>query len=472
MLRAGGFAPLFQLDEIDAALGQVLRRRIGEPRYNLWFAGKTRFVQNGDHLAVGVPNLFLHDWLHQTFEADVRAAAAEVLGQPVAVRFVIDAELFQAARQREGAPPPQSPSQTPTAQPQAAAALKKPRPRRWRGLDDFVVGACNRVAHAAAVGLVEAPQDVPCPLVVHGPVGTGKTHLLEGIHAGLARCEPQWRVVFATAEEFTNRFVQAMQLGKLAAFRKQFRECDALLLDDLHFLARKQATQEEFLHTLDALATLGRPIALTCDSHPRLADALLPEMIDRLAGGAVWGLTTPDHLTRALIVRAKAARLGGMPEAVLAFLADHLHGNVRELEGAIHGVLHLARVTSRPLDVALAREALADVLRHSVRMVRLQDVEKAVCAVLRTGPDVLRSKKRDWLASHPRMLAMYLARKHTSATYSEIGKHFGSRSHSTVVAGERKVRGWLAENASLALGSAAPVPVRDLLERMERALSV
>ena len=170
-------------------------------------------------------------------------------------------------------------------------------------------------------------------------------------------------------------------------------------------------------------------------------------MTDRLCGGSVWGLTTPDHATRGMILRVKAAPLGGLSDPVLAFLADHLHGNVRELEGAMHSVLHLARVTGWPLDVALAREALADVLRHSVRLVRLPDVERAVCAVLGIGGDVLQSKQRGWMHSHPRMLAMYLARKHTAATYSEVGKHFGGRSHSTVVAGEARRRcsliGWL-----------------------------
>ncbi len=460
---------MYQLDDVVAALAQALCRRIGEPRYNLWFAGKTKLTWDDDHLAVGVPNLFLQDWLQKTFGNDVRAVAAEVFGAAVPVRFVIDSELFQAARQREAAVPA-APAH-PAAKPQAAATqAKKARPRRWRSLEEFIVGACNRVAHAAAVGLVESPQDVPCPLVLHGPVGTGKTHLLEGIYAGLSRGEPGWRVTFVTAEEFTNRFVQAMHLGKLGAFRKQFRDGDALLVDDVHFLVRKQATQEEFLHTLDVLTAEGRPVAVTCDCHPRLAEALLPELIDRLCGGAVWGLTTPDRATRGTILRAKAARLGGMPEPVLAFLADHLHGNVRELEGAVHSVLHLARVTGRPPDVAVAREALTDVLRHSVRLLRLPDVERAVCTVLAIGGDVLHSRKRAWLYSHPRMLLMYLARKHTAATYSEIGKHLGGRSHSTVVAGEKKVRQWLADNAALALGGKRPVPVRDLLERIERAL--
>jgi len=456
---------LYQTEDGIAALTQSLRQRIGAARYDLWFAGKTKLSWHDDHLTIGVPNLFVQEWLQKTFANDVREAIASAMGQPRAVRFVIDPELFQAARKRE-APPAAA-----TAQPQAMTVKSTPpRTRRWRSLAEFVVGCCNRVAHAAAVSLVEQPHDVPCPLVVHGPVGTGKTHLLEGIHAGLSSSRSDWRVCFVTAEEFTNRFVQAMHHGKLGAFRKQFRECDALLLDDVHFLAGKKATQEEFLHTLDALAANGRPIALTADCHPRLADALLPEVTDRLSGGAVWGLTTPEYETRRLILAAKANRLGGLSEPVLAYLAEHLRGNVRELEGAVHSVIHLGRVMGRPVDVTLAREALADVLRHSIRLVGLADVEQAVCAVMGIGADCLRSAKRGWLCSHPRMLAVYLARKHTAATYSEVGKHFGGRSHSTVVAGEKKVRQWLADNSSLTLGGKRPVPVRELLERIEREL--
>jgi chromosomal replication initiator protein len=384
------------------------------------------------------------------------------------VRFVIDGKLFQEARQREGElVPPRAPSPAVKPPPLATPSV---RARRWRRLEDFAVGACNRVAHAAAVSLIESPEETPSPLVLHGPVGTGKTHLLEGIYAGLAASQPGWRVMFVTAEQFTNRFIHGMHHGKLAAFRKQFRECDALLVDDVHFLARKQATQEEFLHTLDALSGEGRPIALTCDSHPRLAESLLPELTDRLSGGGVWGLLTPDGGTRRAILIAKAARAGGVAEPVIAFLAEQLRGNVRELEGALHSVLHLARVTGKAADLGLAREALTDVLRHSVRLTRLPDVERAVCGALGIGTDALRSKRRSAAHSHPRMLAVFLARKHTTATYGEVGKYFGGRSHSTVVAAEKKVRRWLSENASVAMASQHPMLVRELVERIEREL--
>jgi chromosomal replication initiator protein len=460
--------------DVVAAVAQALSQRIGEARFNLWFAGKTKFVLKDDHLAVGVPNLFLQDWLQKTFGEDVRSAAADVLGAKTAIRFVIDPELFQAARERQTEANNKNHSAGPAdaaGQPRANEAQRQrpTRQRRWRRLEDFIVGACNRVAHASALSLVEAPIECPIPLVMHGAVGTGKTHLLEGVCAGLSRQFPDWRILFLTAEEFTNRFVQAMHQHKLNLFRKQFRDCDALLMDDVGFLAKKQATQEEFLHTLDALQVDQRPVVLTTDCHPRLADHFMPELTDRLVGGAVWSLMTPDRATRLELLRAKAHQAGGMPEAALDFLAEHLHGNVRELEGAIHSVLHIGKVTARPIDVALAREALGDLLRHSIRLVKLEDVERVVCEVLGLSRDLLFSKKRQWIYSYPRMLAMYLARKHTSATYGEVGKHFGNRNHSTVVAGEKRVRQWLADNITLQLGKRI-MPMADILEQIERKL--
>jgi chromosomal replication initiator protein len=464
--------------DLVAALGPALRQRVGEPRYNLWFKDRTKLSWEDDVLVVGVPNHFYQEWMQKTFAAAVRAVASDLAGRHVQVRFVIDPELFQAARRAEAAVGSASPapSERPATLAQAppapgAAQPSRPRARRWRRLDDFVVGASNRVAHASALSVIEAPGQDANPLVLHGPVGTGKTHLLEGVYAGLRKGRPEWRVCFVTAEEFTNRFVQAMRLGKLATFRKHFRDCDALLLDDAHFLATKRATQEEFLHTLDALQTEARQVVLTSDCHPRLEDDFLPELTDRLLGGAVWGLLPPDAETRLQLLRARATRPGQppVPDEVLCYLADQLRGNVRELEGAVHSLHHMSRVADRPIDLPLAGEVLGDLLHHSVRVVRLEDVDRVVRAALRLDGAALRGKQRDWKHSHPRMLAMYLARKHTAATYAEVGQFFGGRSHSTVVAAEKKVRQWLNDDAPLALGE-RQMRARDVIERAERDL--
>ena len=510
--------------EVVAALGQDIARRIGEPRFNLWFQDNTKFILEKDSLTVGVPNLFFQDWLQNTFADSVRAAADEVLGRPVRVRFAIDADLFQKARPareeqrpsipngkpldydqtpkgegqrprvedgeptREGPVPPRSSVVDPPFLP--GLAVERPsekarvrssngsssesrpfqRARRWRRLADFVVGPCNRVAHASAQSVVEQPAQAANPLVLYGTVGTGKTHLLEGIYAGLRHHHPDWRVAFVTSEDFTNRFVQAMRLGKLAAFRGHFRQVDALIIDDLHFLAGKRATQEEFLHTLDVLLAEGRQLVAACDCHPKLAGEFAPELTDRLLGGAVWGLTPPDADTRLDLLRAKAGRESPLvSEEVLHYLASQLRGNVRELEGALHSVRHFSRVTGRPIDQGLAREALADLFRHSIRVLQLADVDRAICSALRLESGTLQSKHRTWTVSHPRMLAMYLARKHTAAAYTEIGDHFGGRNHSTAVAAEKKVRQWLQKDEELLFGERR-WRVRDMVELAEREL--
>ncbi|OAI41054.1 chromosome replication initiation protein [Planctomycetaceae bacterium SCGC AG-212-D15] len=478
--------PLTTVDHgVVAELGHAIARRIGEPRYQFWFRNHTKFRWDDDILTVGAPNRFFQEWLESKFAEDVRAAALGVLGRPMEVRFVIDADLFQAARRAEAGGEPTAteavvavhavaatdhePEFTAT---RVAVAARRPavRQRHWRRLNDFVVGACNRLAHAAALSAVEDPGEGANPLVLHGPVGVGKTHLLEGIYAATRKARPDSRVCFAPAEEFTNRFVQAMRLGKLGGFRKHYRECDLLLVDDINFLAGKRATQEEFLHTFDALLADGRQIVVACDCHPKLADEYLPELADRLLGGACWGVTPPDADTRLAILRAKAGRGDEpFPDDVLQLIAGSLRGNVRELEGAVHSVRHYARVVGRRADQQMAREALGELLRHSVRSVGLADVDEAVCRALHLAGGALQAKQRAWAVSHPRMVAMYLARKHTAAAYSEIGQHFGGRNHSTVVAAEKKVRRWIEEDAELSVGERR-LRVREVVERAEREL--
>jgi len=502
----------------DRQLAEAVASRVGQQRYGLWFDRQARFVPLGREVVVAVRTAGSQDWLEHTFGTAVKEAAVEVCGAGTAVRWVVDAETVDAALAATQEAPPVAPIPTPTATaakpsvfavnkpkpttnvqppatnrsqtdlfgdplPTAKAKAKQAEPevvisrplatgkvgRRWKFLNDFVVGSCNRVAHASALSVVEEPGDGANPLVIHGPVGTGKTHLLEGIFAGLKRQSDQ-RPVYATAEEFTTKFVAASQHGKMGAFRRQFRECTTLLLDDLHFLATKKATQAEFLHTFDALIADGRQVVVTADCHPRLADELMPELVDRLLGGAVWSLLPPDPETRLEILRKKATGANPMiPDNVLKSLASNLRGNVRELEGAVNSVRHYAKVTGRAVDQVTVREALGDLLRHAVRTVSVADVDAAVCSVLRLASGTLQSKSRAWAVTHPRMIAVYLCRKHTAATYGEISKHFGAKTHSTAVAAEKKVRAWLDKDTSVAIGD-RDWKAKELVDRIEREL--
>jgi chromosomal replication initiator protein len=467
------------------ALGPLLVQRIGEMRYRLWFDGKTKISRQGEQLIVGVPNHFLKDWLQNTFLSAVRDAAQEVTGCLLEVKFVIDPELFRAAREAEEEVKG-SPAQTDPApgKPRVAEAendvhrasrgagrRETKSGARWRRLEDFIAGPANRVAYAAALSLVEDPEQAPSPLVFHGPTGVGKTHLLDGIAQSFVQRRRDWRVCYLTAEDFTNRFLAALKQGKLSGFRKFFRDADLLIVDDLQFLARKRATHEEFLHTLDALINRGGMVVVSCDCHPRLSDDFPPELTDRLLGGASWSLQAPEAATRLEILRAKSVgREPSVPEPVLRYLAEHLRGNVRELEGAVHTLQHFCRVSQRPVDKQAVREALNDLLRHVGQKMRIEDIDHAACDVLELTRGCLQGAERAWSVSHPRMLAMFLARKHTSASHSEIGRYFGGRNHSTVVAAEKKVRSWLAGDLHLACGRDKR-PITEILSRIENRLN-
>ena len=473
--------------DFEQQLAAAIAQRIELDRYDLWFRKHTKFVLQGEHVVIGVPNLFYQDFLQTQFGPVVRAAVTELLGDSASVQFVIDPELFRAARAEQelanktsSQPVPVTRKSSPTAEPAPEPVAPEPKKhrtpdakqqpkRKWKTLGEFVVGACNRVAHASALSAVEEPGLGANPLVVYGPVGTGKTHLLEGIYVGLRKRWPEFRVVFLTAEEFTNRFVAAMHQNKQSSFRKQFRECNVLIVDDLNFLASKKGTQTEFLHTFDALIAEGHQIVVSTDCHPRLNEDLMPELVDRLLGGAIWSVLPPDAETRLSLLRAKSANGPPIPDEILKFLADHLRGNIRELEGAIHSLRHFSRVTGRKIDQALAREALGDLLRHAVRVVGVMDVDVTICNLLRLAKGTLQTKARAWAVSHPRMIAIYLCRKHTAATYGEISIYFGNKTHSTAVAAEKKVKEWLQKDTSLKAGD-RQWRVRELVEKIERDL--
>jgi chromosomal replication initiator protein len=333
-----------------------------------------------------------------------------------------------------------------------------------------VTGPGNRLAHAAALEMVRSAGATFNPLLIHGEVGLGKTHLLEAIGHGLRARHRGLNVIQSTAEAFTNSFLDAIRTGSLNPFRSRFRSAGALLVDDVHFLSRARATQDEFLHTFNALFTVGVPIVMAADQHPRKIARLTDELTTRFLGGMVVKLEAPDLPTRHAILRAKAAARGvDLPEVVLGYVAEHFRSSIRELEGALHSLLAHALLTGKRLDLNLAKTALRDTIRHTAQSVALRDIERAVCQLFAIDAESLKSDSRARVLAYPRMLAMYLARKHTGLAYSEIGRYFGGRNHSTVIAAEKKVLHWLRdENQTRPL--AGFESVGDVLAALERAL--
>ncbi len=478
-----------EVGDLESSLRSAVAERLGSARFGVWFGEGVRLGVDGDALEVGVPNAFFREWIEGHFAGSLTEAAAEVTGRALRLTFrvddeakprvghVIDAPGEEPRRSKSGGmvpllpqtapqgPPPLPPSERPRAQVQAA-----PEARPARRLDEFVTGPNNRLAHAASVEMAATAGASFNPLVVHGGVGLGKTHLLEGVGHALRSRHPGLRVIQVTAEAFTNGFLDAMRAGTLPSFRARYRGAAALIVDDVHFLAAKRATQDEFLHTFNALTAAGSALILAADQHPRLIAKLTDELATRFLGGMVVKLDAPDLATRRAILKAKAAARGvDVPDAVIGYVAEHLRASVRELEGALHSLIAHAVLTGKRLDLNLAKSALRDTIRHTAQAVALKDVERAVCQLFQVDAEALKSDSRARASAYPRMIAMYLARKHTGAAYSEIGRYFGGRNHSTVISAEKKVVEWLKaeERNGLLAGFET---VADVLATLERTL--
>jgi chromosomal replication initiator protein len=324
--------------------------------------------------------------------------------------------------------------------------------RTFHNLESFVVGPSNRLAYAGAEQILHRPGEVS-PLVVYGPTGLGKTHLLEGIWTAARRGSRSVTAVYLSAEQFASGFFQALRGGTgLPSFRRKYRGVDLLLIDDLQFFSGKHYTQLELLYTIDSLVRQRRQLVFASDRPPTEMGDLTPELIARLQSGLVCRIEQPDYETRRGIVARMAGRLGlAIGEEVQQWIASRLTQHARELSGALCKLQAVHRAWGKPITVAMAEDALADMIRDGSRVVRLADIEKALCDTLGLDAASLHSGRKSRSVSYPRMLAMWLARKYTRSALTEIGHYFGHRSHSTVISAQRRVEQWLSSGAPVAL---------------------
>ena len=459
----------------DDAIWKELRTQLGTRSFEHWFHRKTTVSVHDDELTIGVASPFLLSWMQKQFRAPVLKAAHVLLGTSARVVFEVDSQASIKSPQNDDSERGNQ-GKANSAQHAASAKAVERSPavsgsgRRCAELADFVVGSCNELAWTAARQVCESPGTRFNPLYIHGGVGTGKTHLLEGIYRSVRRQFPALKALYLTSEAFANCFTEALRNHTLPSFRQRFRNVDVLLVDDVDFLDSKRVIQEEFLHTFMQLESHSRQIVLTADRHPRLLAKLSDELTSRFFSGLVCRVESPELDTRLQIVKRKAKRMDVdfAPEALM-FVARRFKNNVREIEGALNCLQTYSTMTEKRITVAVARQVLADLERDCIRIVRLSDIERAVCRLFGMRPADLKSPRRSRTVSHPRMLAMFLARKLTQAAYSEIGQYFGGRNHSTVVSAEKRVQNWLTEQSTIRV-AAQTWTVDDVLENIERQL--
>jgi chromosomal replication initiator protein len=348
------------------------------------------------------------------------------------------------------------------------ATETSPARRQFARLDTFIVGPQNRVAYTAAEKVAARPGEIS-PLFLYGPTGCGKTHLLEAVWTQLRRTQ-RTRVLYLSAEQFTTYFLDALRRGGLPSFRSRCREVDLLAVDDLQFFAGKRATIIELQHTLDALLRQGRQLVLAADRPPASLAELGAEMVARFSGGLVCGIEPAEYATRLEIARRKAAGLNVVvPPDVLELVAREGNGDARQIHGTLHRLEATCLALQQPLTPALAETTLREIRWATQPVIRLTDIERAVCDAFGLEPKSLRAGGKARSVSQPRMLAMWLARKHTRAPFADISQYFGRRSHSTVISAERKVQRWMSDGASIQLGAEA-CHIRDAIQRVESRL--
>jgi chromosomal replication initiator protein len=439
-----------------------LQEHVGEEVFNLWLRNTLIVRLEPGIIEVGVPNLVVSDWLKSQYSKNILDSVNRVMGfRPDDIKYSVNGHLFRKLRRQEESArrsvgEPAGKDRTTTIRPKQIFNLNE----RYT-LDRVIVGPNNQLAFNCCWEVARKPGETFNPLFIYGRTGVGKTHLLQGVAREVLERFPSKETLYIPAEYFVNQYVQALQRRDVEPFRRRFRNLDVLIIDDLHFLSGKDASQQELLHTLNALESAGKQVVLASDQHPRELEEFMEHLTTRFMQGMIAEITLPPRNTRLAIIKSKLeGHREHFPASVIEFLADKLECNVRELEGYVTRLTALAALTKEKVTLQLAEQALQDFLSSRSRMVDLSDVENVVIAHYGVTTAQLHSRLRKRPIALARQVCMYLARTLTSYSLKEIGRFFGGKNHTTVVFAVQAIEQKTAKSRAL----------NDELEHLRRTL--
>ena len=432
------------------------RHELPEQTFRTWLEPTEPLALEGNSIIIGSPDQFAADWNESKHAELLTSLAPIALGHPLSVVFRVHEERKTRNQMDLFVAPPAS--QHAPQQRQKQGGINAPLSDRYT-FDHFVIGKSNELAAAATLAASQAPGKVYNPLFLYGDTGLGKTHLMQAVaHEVLSR-HPDTRITFIGTEQFTNEMIGSIQNRTMQDFRRRYRETDLLLVDDVQFLKGKEATQEEFFHTFNALYEAGRQIVLTSDRPPSEIPGLEARLVSRFQWGMVADIELPDFEHRIAILRNKALLDHlelTIPEDVIRFIAEHVRSSVRELEGSIIKLLAYASLKHRDITVDVAREALRDKLRPnegssaSSTGLSVDTIQGTIAKEWGVTSEGLRSKTRTKALTAPRQVAMYFMRELLGMQLVEIGAAFGGRDHSTVIHSLERVAGMMREETGFA----------------------
>ena len=425
---------------------EALKNRLGADAVSRWLDPLSLSSVTDQAVVLEAPNPFFRDWVASHYLEALRSLAGERELQIVAA--VASAPAHVSAVMPAAVAPLRASGDT-------VAAPPEPAPPGWdRGLnskftfDHFVVGPSNRFAHAASMAVAESPAKAYNPLFIYGGVGLGKTHLMQAIGQAIRQRGPSRRIVYISSEQFTNELIAAIQTKTTTKFRERYRTVDVLLVDDIHFIAEKEATQEEFFHTFNTLYDAHKQIVMSSDRSPKDIAGLEDRLVSRFEWGLVTDIQSPDLETRIAILRKKADEAGiEVPAAVTDFIAQQITSNIRELEGALIRVTAYCNLFNTPLSADVAREILKDMVREVSSRITLEDIQRRVADYFQLDVTEIRGTRRQRSILYPRQVAMFLCRRLTEASLPEIGRAFGGRDHTTVLHAVEKIEQEITQDA-------------------------
>ena len=435
-----------------SAINEAIEQCLGQQKFRVWFKNSTKLTLTDEYLKVGIPNLFIGSWIENHFSSEISQAVKSVTGETKKIIFNIEPELSGGQRRTQLDSQALSVRRIVNNSVHSKLKIKTPQKKPLKlSLDTFVVGSSNQLAYNAAKTVASEERNSPFnPLFIHGGYGLGKTHLLQGICNAVRQSWPTANWLYVSAEDFTNQFVLALKTRKLDAFRRRFRQTDLLAIDDIHFLASKPSTQEEFLHTFNTIDLAGRQVILASDAHPKMIGKLSDSLVNRFISGMVVKIEPPDFNTRCRICRQRVKMMGAnIPDGVIKYIAGNLRTNVRELEGALLKLVASASLGTEKIGLTMAKQVLDEHIAKTDPIVHISDIESSVSTFFGITPADIHSSKRDRTVSLARSYTMYLARKHTKMSFPEIGKLLGNKNHATVIMACRKVEGLVKNNAEV-----------------------
>ena len=418
-----------------------------------WVKAAKPLALHESTLVVAVPNDFSRERVAVKHRDWIESTLAGHFGRAIHLAVSVDPSL-ETDLEDAATASPELPLDTPSLGVGASAvpgATNGDRLNPKYTFENFVIGSSNRFAHAAAVAVAEAPGKSYNPLMIYGPSGLGKTHLLHGIGHYVRQYFPQVRVKYVSTEELTNDFINAISENRTVEFRKTYRDIDVLLIDDIQFLESKIQTQEEFFHTFNTLHNAQKQIVMTSDRPPKALEALEPRLRSRFEWGLLTDIQPPDLETRIAILRKKATseHLSATPE-VLEFIADKIATNIRELEGALIRVTAFASLNHQPVDLRLAEEVLKDLIPEGVEaQITPPLIMSQTANYFNITVDDLCGPARTHVLVTARQIAMYLCRELTDSSLPAIGRLFGGRDHTTVMHANKKIRQLMAERRTI-----------------------